>query len=79
MEDLIIDGNDVRKQALKQEGSVFIGCTWLKIQIIGDSSEQGVPSKAENSRLSEQVIGSSTDTDPRVNYLVNYLESKQVW
>jgi len=57
---------------------VFIGCTWLKIQISGGSSEQGVPSKAENSRLSEQVLGSSTDTVPRVNYLVNYLESKQV-
>jgi len=54
---------------------VFIGCTWLKIPISGGSSEQGVPSKAENSRLSEQVLGSSTDTASRVNYL----ESKQVW
>ena len=56
---------------------MFIGYTWLKIQISGGSSEQGVPSKAEKSRLSEQVLvlGSSTDTAPRVNYL----ESKQVW
>jgi hypothetical protein len=58
---------------------VFIGCSWLKIPISGGSSEQGVPSKVEDSRLSEQVSGSSTDTAPRVNYLVNYLESKQVW
>jgi hypothetical protein len=58
--------------------SLEAGCTWLKIQISGVSSEQGVPSKAENSRMSEQVLGSSTDTAPRVNYLVNYLESKQV-
>jgi len=55
---------------------VFIGCTWLEIQISGGSSEQGVPSKAENFRLSEQVSGSSTDIAPRVNYFVNYLESK---
>lgn len=58
---------------------MFIGCTWLKIQISGGSRVQGVPSKAENSRLSEQVSGSSKDTAARVNYLVNYLESKQVW
>jgi len=58
---------------------VFSGCTWLKTQIGGGSREQGSPSKAQNSRLSEQVLGSSTDTVPRVNYLVNYLESKQVW
>jgi len=58
---------------------VFIGCTWLKIPISRGSSEQGIPSKAENSRLSKQISGSSTDTALRVNYLVNYLESKQVW